>query len=301
MLQTSRLVRLALLTSGLVASGYAYQRGQASQNTRLARIEALADQLAINNQQRAEANTARGRSIAHYVCLNYSQPADLVVLNQTRQIQARTQALVDTVNLLRRQLRRSPANADLTNSLPAQLYLYTTFIQQYASEAALLTRPSAATALEGWFGQIELTGLPLPAALAALRQLEARLRQYEARALQTQAEKMSGNWDGFDSIHILAVPTTESVAPGGDYQARLFLAQFGHQDLCNMEMTANGVSLTQPSGPGMQVQVAVPTARPGQPDTVRAQWRGTIRGPLFPRDTVLQLDVPYLIVQPRTP
>ncbi|MGI4761625.1 MAG: hypothetical protein ACRYF0_13020 [Janthinobacterium lividum] len=286
-----------MLTSGLAAGGYAYRRGQASQNGRLACIGALTGQISVNNEQRAEANSATGRRIAHYVCLNHSQPADLAVLNQTQQIQARTQGLVDTVNLLRQQLRSAPASAYLTNALSAQLDRYTAFIQRYASETVLLTRPSAATAPEGWFGQVELIELPLPAVRAALGQLEARLRRWEARALQTQAEKMSSNWDGFDTIHVLAVPTTESVAPGGDYQARLFLAQFGHQDLCNMEMTANSVPLTQPSGPGMQVQFAVPARQPGQPDTVRAYWRGTIRGGLFPSDTVLQLDVPYFIVQ----
>jgi hypothetical protein len=141
--------------------------------------------------------------------------------------------------------------------------------------------------------------LPPPAALAILTHLEAQLRRYEAQALQTQAEKMGSNYDGFDRIAPLAVPAAETVAPSGIYEARLFLAQLGHRDRCNMEMTANGQPLTQPNGLGMQVQFAVPARRPGQPDTVRAHWRGTIRGLLLPADTVLQLAVPYLIVQPR--
>lgn len=60
------------LTGGLAAGGYTYQRGQASQATRLAHIKALADQLSANIEQRAEANAATVRGIAHIVCLNHN-------------------------------------------------------------------------------------------------------------------------------------------------------------------------------------------------------------------------------------
>ena len=292
--KNSQLLLLLGLTIGLAAGGYAYQRGLASQQVRLAHISALADQINANTAQRTKANAAMVRSMAHFVCQNYNQRDDLAVLTQAQYIQTRTQSLLDTIKLLRRQLRHATASTDLANQLPAHFDHYIAFVQDYILKQYSIAQPFAD---EGWFGPGELSKLPLPAALAAIAQFEARLRQYERQALRTQAEKMSSHWDGFDTIHLLAVPTTETVAPGGIYQAQLFLAWSGHRDFCNLEMTANGVPLMQPNAPGMQVQFAVPARRPGQPDTVRAHWRGTIRATLFPPDTVLQLDVPYLIVQ----
>jgi len=294
MTKTSQWFLLLGLTVGLAAEGYAYQREQASQQRRLARISTLADQLRANNQQRAQANTATVRSIAHIVCQNYNQAAYQVILAETQQIQARTQSLLDTVNLLRRRLQTDVASTALANQLPAHFDQYIAFVQRYIPKKHYVLTPFAG---ERWLQPRELGELPLPAALAALAPLEAVVRRHEARALQTQAEKISSNWDGFDKIGALAVPTTETVAPGGIYQAQLFLAQAGHRDFCNLEMTANGVPLTPPSAPGMQVRFAVPARRPGQPDTVWAHWHGTIRATFFPPDTVLQLDVPYLIVQ----
>ncbi|WP_460583350.1 hypothetical protein [Hymenobacter arcticus] len=254
-------------------------------------------QVAANNQQCAAANARTGRSIAHFVCQNYRQPADVALLAQTRQIQARTQALIDTLHLLRPQLQSPAALAALANPLAEQLERYTAFIQHYTPEYVPGPHPLTAMAAEKGPRQAALGKLPLSAALATLTRLEAQLRRYEARALQGQAEKIGGKDGSFDTIGLQAVPAAETVAPGTEYQAYLFLAQFSHRDLCNMEMTANGVTLTQPSSPGMLVRFAVPARQPGQPDTVRAQWHGTIQGPLFPSDTTLQLTVPYLIVQ----
>lgn len=291
MTQTSHWLLLLGLTVGLAAGGYAYQRGQASQQRRLARISTLADQINVNNQQRATANAAIVRSMARIVCLNHNWGPDAQVLTQAQQIQARTRALLDTVGLLRRQLQSGGEPFDLASPLAAQLDRYTAFMQRYASQNAGLLRLPPMQA--GHWDQLD--DLPLPAAVAALSQLDAWLRRSEAQTLLTQAEKLGVKGLYFDRIEPLAVPISETVAPGGIYQAQLFLAQASHRDFCNLEMTANGVPLTQPSAPGMQF--AVPARRPGQPHTVRAHWHGTIRAILFPPDTVLQLDVPYLIVQ----
>ena len=290
------LLLLGLTGSLAAASTYAYQRGQAGQEARLAQISALAAQIASDNQQRAAENTRTVQNITHFACLNYRQPADVVVLAQAQRIQARTQALIDTLQLLRPQWQNPAARGALGGPLGQQLARYTGFIHRYTPAATSLRYPAVATT-EGWFGQVTAGNLPLPAALATLTRLEAQLRHYEAQALQTQAEKVSGHYDGFDTIGVLAVPTAETMAPGEVYQARLFLGQFSHRDRCNMQMTANGVALTQPGNPGMLVKFAVPARQPGQPDTVRAQWHGTIRQPLTLSDTILQLTVPYLIVQ----
>lgn len=292
--KNSQLLLLLGLTIGLAAGGYVYQRGLASQQARLAHISALADQINANNAQRAKANATTVRSIAHFVCQNYNQRDDLAVLTQAQHIQTRTQSLLDTIKLLRRQLRHTTTSTDLANQLPAHFGHYIAFAQDYILKQYSIAQPFA---VEGWFRPGDLNKLPLPAALAALAPFEAAVRRYEVRALQTQAEKVGSRCICFDKIGPLAVPTTETVVAGGTYQARLFLMQTGHRDFCNLEMTANGVPLTQPNAPGMQVQFTVPARRPGQPDTVRAHWRGTIRATLFPPDTVLQLDVPYLIVQ----
>jgi len=288
-----------LLASGLVAGSYAYQRGQASQAARLTRISALATKITSSNEQRAEANADTERRIAHIVCLNHNWRPDLAVLTQAQQIRAHTQALIDTMNLLRQQLRSAATSPRMANSLLAQLDRYAAFIGHYAPEAAPCAGLSPKAAND-WGEQVAMGELPVPAALATLSELDAWLLRCEAQALQKQAEKVGNKGFYFDRIGPLAVPSTETITPGGTYRAQLFLAQSGHSDFCNMEMTANGKPLTLPSKPGMQVQFAVPTWQPGQPDTVRAYWHGTIRGPFFPRDTVLRLAMPYLIVQPRT-
>ena len=288
------------LAGGLAAGGYAYQRGQAGQATRLAYIESAAARLAANNVQRAEANAAMMRSIAYDVCRNRTHAADVAVLAQAQTIRTRTQTLLDTIILVHRQLRTTSADCDLPSSLAAHFNRYAAFTRHYVPERIPFAPASTGAVVPRKSEQMRWGKLPLPVALAALTQFEAQLRHYETQALQTQAEKVGSNYDGFDRIFPLAVPTTETVLPGGIYQARLFFAQSSHWDLCNMEMAANGVPLAQRNGLGMQVQFAVPARRPGQPDTVRAQWHGTVRGLLFPADTTLRLDVPYLIVVPPT-
>lgn len=295
---TIRLFLLVLLASCLATGVYTYRRGQASQAARLAQIKDLAAQLATNNRQRAEANTATVRSIARIVCSNNNLAPDVAVLTQAQLIQARTQALVDTVNLLRQQAQHPATHPILASQVTRQLDRYAAFIKRYSFKQTSLDQ---LLAVNNWFHQATSEQLPPLAALAALAPLEAALRRCETQALQTQAEKVGSKCLCFDIFFPLAVPTTETVAPGGIYQAQLFLAQSGHRDFCSMKMTANGVVLAQPNAPGMQVQFAVPARQLGQPDTVRAHWHGAIRGSLFPSDTVLQLDVPYLIVQPPTP
>ena len=297
----SRWLLLLGLAGGLAAGGYAYRRGQASQANRLACIEAVAAQLAANNAQCAEANAAMMRTITYYACRNRTQAADVAVLAQAQTIRGRTQTLLDTLNLVRQQLRSGAAGLGWPGSLGRQAKRYAAFIRRYFPAKTPFAPTLTITAAQGSFEQLLAGKLPLPVALAGLTQLEVQLRRAETRALQTQAEKVGSNYDGFDKLVPLAVPTTDTVLPGGVYQAQLLLAQSSHWDFCNMDMTANGVPLTQRNSLGMQVEFAVPARRPGQPDTVRAQWHGTIRGPQFPGDTVLQLAVPYLIVSPPTP
>jgi hypothetical protein len=291
---TTSLILLVLLASYLAASVYIYRRGQASQDIRLGQIRSLAARLTTNNRQRAEANAATVKSIARIVCSNNNLASDVAVFAQVQQIQARTQALVDTMNLLRQQVRYPTTRTILASQVAGQFDRYAAFIKRYTCGRTSNNQLFAAT---NWFRQAKSKQLPLSATLAAL---EAALRRCETQALQTQAEKVGSKCLCFDTISPLAIPTTETVAPGGIYQAQLFLAQSGRRDLCIMEMTANGVALMQSSSPGMQVQFIVPARQPGQPDTVRAHWHGTIRSLLFPSDTVLQLDVPYLIVQSPT-
>lgn len=301
MAKTDRVALLIFLVSSLGAAGYAYHRGQVRQTAALERISALEGHLAINNQQRAQTAAATVRSIAHYACDNRNPANDLAVLKYSEQILARTQTLVDTLHLVRQQLQRPDGPADLADQLPAQLNRYCAFLNQAQIWVPLLTQPSAETAASGWFGQFALQAGPRAAARAALTKLEAQLRRYEAQALRKQAERVGSRCIRFDPIRPLAVPISKTVTPGAEYQARLFLVQFGYGGYCNVRMTANGAALTEPGDQGMPVVIAVPPAQPGQPDTLRAQWHGRIQTQVYPGDTVLQVAVPYLIVKHPTP
>ena len=70
------------------------------------------------------------------------------------------------------------------------------------------------------------------------------------------------------------------MAPGGIYQAQLFLAVSTRYSTCNVHMTANGQSLPETrydyDDSGRLVQLTVPTQL-GHRDTVEARWHGRIQ------------------------
>lgn len=268
-----------------------YYREQVRQAATLARITALDGRLAISNTQRAKSAKNTLFFIATTVNRNHNQATDMAVLQQAKEVQSRTQTLLDTLH----QLRQTWQTADHTElrHLPAQLNQYIVFIKNFL--------PDVPTQLvsASWLGDFDSAAAPKPAALALLTRLETQVRQLEAEALTHQAQKTGMSCDlCFDKIEASAIPASETVAPGAVYQAQLMLLL--STSTRQAQFSANGREVpTDPATGQALVQFKVPTARPGQPDTVQAAWHGRVQLPWAAGDTVLETNVPYLIVKPR--
>jgi hypothetical protein len=274
-----------LLVVALLGAGWAYYQAQARQEATLTRLTALDTRLMTSNQQRARAAKNRWFSIATIVNKNYNQAADVAVLHQTEDIRNRTKTLLDTLHQLRQswQAGHRPELGQHT----AQLAQYARFINKYSpDEPAQLALTTTSTAV------------PRPAALALLTMLETQVRQLEARALQTQAEKVGSRCCFcYDRIGAAALPVSKTVAPGAVYQAQLVLGQASSTR--HMRFSADGREIPIDPATGQAlVQFQVPAARPGQPDTVRAEWHGRVQIPWLAGDTTLETTVPYFIIKP---
>lgn len=292
-------VGLLLLVTGLGAAGLLYHREQVQQAVLLHEITVVDAALVANNQQAARYNAATVRAIAKEVCRNYNRASDVAVLNQSQQILSRTQTLTDTLRALRRQLQTT-GRAIALPELVRHLDRYSDFIRDYVPGTRYLTRPFPGPPDPDWLARLYFNKVPPEAAWATLTKLEALIRRSEADALSQQAQKVGSCCMCFTRIGALAVPTSETVAPGGEYQARLFLAEAISLHWSTMQMTADGRAASMDAeAPLGHVAFTVPPAGPGQPDTVRAQWHGIVRVRMCPTDTVFQVDVPYFIVKPK--
>ena len=313
MTSTSRLFLLTLLASTLGA-GYAYRRGQARQATLIARFTVLDGDLMADNQRAAHTAANTVRSISRNTYLNYQQENDQAVLNNSAQILARTQSLTDTLRALRGQAGTSggpaPGLPNQQAKLPASLQNQGAANRQLAAHVARYNKfircfegynrvESSLTTID--FEQVTQQSLPPAVIAAAATSLETQVRKVSATALQNQAEKMGSKCFICWGYVAQAVPTSTTVAPGALYQARLFLAETPAADYGALTMTANGRALAVQREAGGLVEFLVPPRRPGQPDTVRASWRGVIRAHAYPADTTWQVAVPYLVVQHPTP
>ncbi len=292
----SQLDRLftGLLVVALASAGWVYYRAQARQAATLVRITALENRLISSNRQgeRYAKNTVSSIGVA--VRKNGNPARDMAVLQQAKEIQSRTQALLDTLH----QLRQAWQTTDQTElgQLPARLYDYVAFIEDFVPDASLLNHASARAEVVGWLGEFDTAREPKPAALALLTKLEAQVRRVEAEALASQAQKV-GYPCGFDKISLFARPASETVAPGAAYQAQLMLAQAA--TIGRTQFSANGREVPiDPATGQAAVHFKIPATLPGQPDTVRAAWHGRVQLPWAAGDTVLKITVPYLIVKP---
>jgi hypothetical protein len=281
-----------LLVVILASAGWAYYQAQTQQTATLARITALEARLMASNQQRARAAKSRWFNIATIVTKNHNLAADVGVLHEVEVIRSRTNAVLDTLHQLR-QSWQADHRPELRR-LPTQLGQYALFVKKFLPDEPTQLAPTA-----GWLSGFDSTTAPKPAALALLTKLETQVRQLEARALQTQAEKVGNKCCFcFDRIGAAAIPLAKTVAPGAVYQAQLVLMQAASTR--GMHFSANGqeVPIDPATGQAL-VQFKAPAARPGQPDTVRAEWRGRAQMPWTAGDTTLEITVPYFIVKPR--
>jgi hypothetical protein len=288
-----KLLLTGLLMVALAGAGWAYYQAQARRVATLTRIAALETRLAASNQQRARAAKQTLASIATVVDKNYNQAADVAVLQQTRAIQNHTETLLDKVYQLRQSWQVAGFRPNL-GELPAQLNQYALFIKKFLPSETTQLAPTA-----GWLSDLNSTIVPQVAALAQLTRLETQVRQLAAIAIQTQAEKVGSKCCFcFDKIGAAAVPLAKTVAPGTTYQAQLMLIQAASTRRIHYSANSQELPVDPATGQAL-VQFDVPAARPGQPDTVRAEWHGRVQLPWAVGDTTLEITVPYFIVKPR--
>ncbi|RZK31462.1 MAG: hypothetical protein EOO63_04095 [Hymenobacter sp.] len=297
--KTSRLLLLTLFFMSSLLAGYAYRRGQARQHLVLAHFATLTTDLAAANQQLAQANAATMRYVSRSAYLNHYYGPYLQVLRTSERIWTRAHSLADTLRVIRQSLG-SQAELRLPQGQPAQdwriplrekLDRYAAFIQQAIPDASVKAATSWPTA--DWPAQ----ATPLPVTLAFLTELETQVRQRETSALQLQAEQIGSKCWVCSRIEATAIPTATAVAPGAVYEAQLLLLETPVAEFGSVILAANGKLLPARNGAGALVELRAAPWHPGQPDTVRAQWHGTIRAHSYPADSTWQLDVPYLIVK----
>jgi hypothetical protein len=285
-----------VLVVALAGAGMAYYWAQTRQAATLGHITALENRLIISNNQQAKNAKNTVASIGVAVRKNYNQAKDMAVLQQAREIQSRTQTLLDALHQLRQSWQVAGHHTEL-GKFPAQLDQYVAFLQPYAPNVSLLNHQSGRTKAVGWLGEFATTSEPQPARLAQLTKLETQVRQVESEALMNQAQKV-GSFCGLDKVMVYAIPVSETVAPNAVYQAQLTLVPAARSG--RPQFSANGREVpTDPATGQAAVHFKIPAARPGQPDTVRAAWHGRVQLLWAAGDTVLETTVPYLIVKPR--
>lgn len=285
-----------IVAGGLALAGsFAGLKVYSHRAAALGRIAALDSCLAAANRQRAEAARVTLASIKLSVARNRNQAADARVAQQAQHIFSTTQALIDTLQQLRKGWPATGSPAAL-NRLKTQASQYAGFLQLYVPESSVLTDSTQASKQLGGLAGLDLQQIPSPAIGAALTRLETQVWQVAAEALEKQAEKIGSGCDlCFDKIGAYAAPVSDIVEPGALYEARLMLSTSGG---VKMYMRANARELeVDPRLNQGLVSFRVPAAYPGQPDTARAQWRGQIRYNASGTDTMQQLTVPYYIVK----
>jgi hypothetical protein len=271
-----------------------YYRAQARQVATLARITALENRLIIRNEQRAREarNTVIG--LSEVVRKNYNMPHDMAVLQQAKEIERRTQLLINILHQLRQPWQVAGHRTELAQ-LPTQLNQYVAFIREFVPDAPLLNHASSRTETIDWLGEFNTAREPKPASLAQFTKLETQVYQLEAEAIESQASKVGSECICFDKIAAFAVPASETVAPGSLYKAQLTLIKAASS--LRPTMSANAQALpVDPAGQGL-VRLRIPMLRTNQPDTARAWWHGLVRLRGRTNDTVLKVTVPYFIVK----
>jgi hypothetical protein len=277
-----------LIAALLGAASCAYYRAQARQAATLSRITALETHLIASNKQRKRfaKNTLLG--IATAVGKNHNQAHDMVVLQHAKEIEARSNGLLDTLHQLRQYWQAAGQPREL-RQLPTQLNQYVAFIRNFLPDVPM----QLATA--NWLANFDAAD-PKPSALAQLTKLETQVRKVESEALERQVQQMAFEYV-FDKIGAFVAPASTTVAPGSVYQAQLMLVQSISTERIHFSADGREVPINPTTGQAL-VQFKVPAARPGQPDTVRAEWHGRVQLPWATGDTVLETTVPYFIVKP---
>lgn len=319
MTKAGRLPFFLLLAVCFSAVGYFFYRARSRRASLLEKISLVESSIAANNKRRAQLAAATVRSIRRNVCINREQVRDRVVLENSRQIQARTTALVDTLYLLRRAIQtgnnaagtaaKFTAHEDqlrcMTGNHPApdplrhtdEASAVTHFLGTGTRQQRALAQQMAAFGTK--IRALGLTGAPAPEtptfdntplaeALAALTHVESTLLEGKINALSHVNAQFRAK---FLKRHLVAVVTADSdrFTPGSTYRGQLRVLK--SLSAAGMRMECNGQAVAiDAHGVG---QVAFRAAgRPGP-----AARTGTIRYNQNGRDTTFQVRVPYRIAQ----
>jgi hypothetical protein len=297
-----RTLILLLYTIASVGTGWVYLQRNRQQVVVLERIDTLQNYLAADCRLTDRGMIYSLRSLQKAVWDNRKQVRDVAVRIEGERIVARTQSLVDSIRSWRQQLQlqANDSIAQLTKTAHTDERAAQHLAQHLNRYAGFLTRYIPRTAAQ----QLEIryeTGwpfasqAPVVSAMASLTILETQIQQLASEALVRQVEKVGSCAVRFEKSALVAVPASRVVAPGANYESLLFFAKGRGGYL--LRMTVDGKPTLVKDKALSQVEFAVPPLQPGQPDTVRARWRGIIEGQTYRGDTTWRLEVPYLIVK----
>ncbi len=306
------------------------------QSAILLKFKFIDDSLLGVNDKTSKAADDTIKGIAAAVEKNRNQAADRKVLEESKEIQQKTQAMIATLRDVRDKLIVSAENpkgateykdpnadnkvaitmlgGEKHNGLAytvvkPKLNEFTDYIKKYVPTAVPLALsgkedPRIFNSKEEHtkeqrnkdFAELNFENTPLVAALAILSQKETEVLKYEADALTAQAQKVGAKTVVFDEIGAFASAESNTVAAGTKYKAELFLT--ASSKALHPTMALNGSPLAVlPNGHG-KVEF---TARPGNFDkegNAKASWTGSIRFNNNGRDTTYKILVPYTISKP---
>jgi hypothetical protein len=303
-----------LLLSGLLLLlGAGVYREHTLTSTLVAHSDELAKRLLPYNQHLEQQADANAQHIAYNVRRNRNQARDLVVLQQTQLITKRADSMADSLGAVSLFLALTDTQPPLLAALgladngqgpaaPAQLQQlaqhldrYAAFIRHYVPDALPLALPPSHPGEPADFGTYYFGNIPEAGVQATLARLQTQVRRYEADAISQQAQKVGGQCWGFDRIGVAAVPVSNTVAPGGLYEARMLMAS-ASSGYYYKQMSVNGQKISRFEYEHGIVELAIPCIAEPCADTLHAKWTGRITTSGYPADSTWQLEVPYSII-----
>ena len=293
----------------------------------LLKFKFIDDSLMEVNEKTSKAadNTIGGIQAA--VVKNQNQAGDVAVLNQSKEIRAKTREMMAYLGTVRERLLKASENngPEMKNmsaedkvaetmlggkkngiaytELKPKLNEYSDYIRKFVPDATPLAldakqdpRVTEKDQKNKNFAELNFENTPVVAALATLSEKETEILKYESEALSALAQKVGAKTIVFDKIDAFASAESNTVAAGTKYKAELFLTASASS--INPKMTANGSPI--PVGPDGKGRVEF-VARPGNFDkdgNAKASWTGTIKFNQGGRDTTFVKKIEYTVSKP---
>lgn len=145
------------------------------------------------------------------------------------------------------------------------------------------------------FAEANFEHTPVVAGLAVLTQKQSVILRYQAEVLKKLGAGDISNTLKFDKVEAGVSVEANTVAPGDEYKAELFISASASK--ANPRMTLNGSPIPVKDGKG---EVSFKVRDPGAYKDGRAKgkWSGSITFKSRGRDTTFQVEKEYTIVQP---